>query len=312
MKFWTDLRIKVRDFFKKHKRKIYIAFIILFLVIFVNSLLEPGKEVIKRITTYEPHVSIMDDNSSVPEKLQTPIEETIDKFINYCNKKEYGNAYDLLTEECKEVAYSTIDDFKKYVNVRFPNKKLYAIQNYSNLNKKYIYQIKIFDDYLASGLTNQEYSYYDEKITVVEENNEIKLSIGKFIEKVDIKNVAEDDYLKIDIKYKILNYDTETYHVKITNRSEYTAVIADNTVGFGEIILDLGKEYRNREDNYLSNIILSPGEVQEYDLTFPKFYDDGDTSQNLVFNAIRIIRNYDGDSLKEENSITKYSIKMKV
>lgn len=304
----TDVLIKLRNFFKKYKKRIYAILIILGVVILINSLLEPTKKEIKRITTYEPHVSVMDENNSVPEKLRTPIEENIDAFINYCNAKEYEKAYEMLSDSCKEIAYPKLEDFKKYVNRIFTSKKLYAIQDYSNLNDKYIYQVKIFDNYLASGLTNQEFNFYDEKITITEENNEVKLSIGKYIEKVDIKNVAEDDYLKIDIKYKVVNYDTETYHVKISNRSQYEAILADNSVGFEEIVLDLGQEYRNRTDNYLDDVILQPGESKEYDFVFPKFYDDGDKSQNIIFNAIRII---DKDNQKID-TVTKYSIKMKV
>ena len=39
---------------------------------------------------------------------------------------------------------------------------------------------------------------------------------------------------------------------------------------------------------YHTPVVLEPGETKEYDFSFPKFYDDGDTSQNIVFNAIRI------------------------
>ena len=166
MKFWTDFRIKFRNFFKKHKNKIYIALIIFVVVNIVNQYLGRIEEVHERITTYEPHISVMNDSSSVPKKLQTPIEKTIDDFVTYCNNKDYESAYNLLSSGCKSDGYPTIDDFKTYVNLKFPNKKLYAIQDYSNLNGKYIYQVKIFDDILASGLTGTQYSYYDERIAI--------------------------------------------------------------------------------------------------------------------------------------------------
>lgn len=317
MRTFTNLRIKIRNFFKKNKIIIFIVIGIWALLFILNKYLANINIEKVPITTYDPHVSVMDSTSSVPKKLQDPISNIIDEFIGYCNNKEYDKAYNLLSEECKNNEYSNIKDFEKYVNRRFPNKKLYCIQDYSNLNGKYIYQVKIYDDFLSTGLTDSEYKYYDEKITVEKDsNNELKLSVGKYIETTDIKSVAEDDYLKIDIKNKTVKYDSEVYHLKITNRSEYTVVIADNNIEAEEIVISLGSEYRNRAEAYLDPVILQPGESKEYDFTFTKFYDDGDTSQYMIFNAIRVMENYTGsaETAEEEieNAKTKYSLKIKI
>ena len=122
--------------------------------------------------------------------------------------------------------------------------------------------------------------------------------------------------MKIDIKNKTVKYDSEVYHLKITNRSEYTVVIADNNIEAEEIVISLGSEYRNRAEAYLDPVILQPGESKEYDFTFTKFYDDGDTSQYMIFNAIRVMENYTGsaETAEEEieNAKTKYSLKIKI
>ena len=317
MRTFTNLRIKIRNFFKKNKIIIMIAIGIWVLLFILNKYFENIKIEKVPLTTYDPHVSVMDSTSSVPKELQDPISNIIDEFITYCNNKEYDKAYNLLSEECRNNEYKNIADFKKYVNRRFPNKKLYCIQDYSNLNGKYIYQVKIYDDFLSTGLTDSEYKYYDEKITIEKDsNNELKLSVGKYIETTDVKSVAEDDYVKIDIKNKTVKYDSEVYHVKITNRSEYTVVIADNNIDAEEIVISLGSEYRNRAEAYLDPVILQPGESKEYDFTFTKFYDDGDTSQYMIFNAIRVMENYTGsaETAEEEieNAKTKYSLKIKI
>lgn len=318
MRFFTNLRIKIRNFFKKYKTIIFIVIVVWVLLKMINNYLKNIEPIHIPLTTYDPHVSVMDDTSTVPKLLQQPISDILDKFITYCNNKEYENAYSLLSEECKKDAYSNdIEQFKLYVNRMFPSKKIYSIQDYSNVDGKYIYQVKIFDDFLATGLTDSEYKFYDEKITIVQdENKELKLLIGKFIEKTDVKSVAEDDYVKIDIKTKTVKYDEEIYHVKITNRSEYTVVIADNNTGFEEIAISLGSEYRYRNDTYLENVVLQPGESKEYDFRFTKFYDDGDTSQYMIFNAIRVMENYTGLSENAEQEIenakTKYSLKIKI
>ena len=317
MRYFTNLRIKIIKFFKKYKKLIFLLLVIYIIIFLINKYLGSIQEIKVPITTYEPHVSIMDSTSSVPSKLQEPIEEILENFITYCNNKDYENAYNLLSDECKKAVYPDVNSFKNYVDIHFKTKKLYSIQDYSNVDKLYIYQVKLYDDFLATGLTDSEFKYYDEKITIVtDENNDLKLLVGKFIEKKDIKNVAEDDYLKIDIRTKLVNYDSETYHVRITNRSEYTIVLADNNAGVEEIVISLGLEYRSRDDSQIEKVILQPGESKEYDFTFTKFYDDGDTSQYMIFNAIRVMENYTGsaETAEEEieNAKTKYILKIKI
>ena len=57
-----------------------------------------------------------------------------------------------------------ISNFMKYVSTKMPTKKKYAIQDYSNDGNMYIYQIKYTDDLLATGLTNRDYTYTEEKM----------------------------------------------------------------------------------------------------------------------------------------------------
>ena len=37
--------------------------------------------------------------------------ELIDEFVKYCNNKDLNSAYEMLSEECKEEMFPTIDDF---------------------------------------------------------------------------------------------------------------------------------------------------------------------------------------------------------
>ena len=112
-----------------------------------------------------------------------------------------------------------------------------------------------------------------------------------------------------------MTYDSEIYTIKITNRSDYVVVLADGEVDAEEVLLDLGGEYRS-QINAITDMILYSGQSKTYDIEFTKFYDDGDTSQALVFNAIRVLDSYNGQlSATEEaleNAIKKYSLKIKV
>ena len=314
---FTNFRLKMNQFFRKNKRILLIIAIIWVIVYAINYYLKHRTVEIEPSVTATPHVSVMDSESEVPKKYQEKVETLVDQFIGYCNNKDYENGFALLREDCREEMFGDIETFQQYVDQRFPNKKLYSIQNYSNYGGMYIYQVKIFDDYLANGLTNTVYQYGEEKFALVpNDKGELELSVGNFIKKEDIKNIAEDKYLKIDIKDKIIKYEFEEYHVKITNRSEYTAVLLNNHSSVSEeIVLELENDIREIED-FSSEVVLLPGQSKEYTFQFNKFYDEENEAKTLVFDAIRILEEYSGKASNEavelEQAIAKYSLKVPI
>ena len=53
----------------------------------------------------------------------------------------------MLTEDCKSYLYSnSVGQFKNYVDEIYNTKKIYNIQNYSNTDDAYIYNIRILDE----------------------------------------------------------------------------------------------------------------------------------------------------------------------
>ena len=116
MKFWLDFRLKVRKFFREHKRVIIIIVIIWGLIIAINYFLKGKQEPVKPITTYDPHSPVMDETDKVPDEYKEPINNLIDNYVNYCNNKEYENAYNLLSNEFKSKYCNTLDGFKSYVD----------------------------------------------------------------------------------------------------------------------------------------------------------------------------------------------------
>ena len=72
-------------------------------------------------------------------------------------------------------------------------------QNYSNSGGYYIYNIKIIDDIITTGLTNQEYAYYEEKLTIKQNGDKLQLCVNNYIQNTEPKKVAEDDNVKINL-----------------------------------------------------------------------------------------------------------------
>ena len=302
---WLNVRLKLRHFFQKYKKIILVIVIIWTVIIAINYLLgwflakqEEGQEE-KPTTTYEPNQPVM-GNDEVPKKVQEPISQLIDTYINYCNSKEYQKAYDLLSQDCKNALYPTLDDFKKY------------IQNYSNVDKTYIYNVRILDDIMATGLTGEDYLYYEEKFAIKQIDNNLQLSIRGYIGKEDINKGAEDDNIKVYVKSRDVYYDKEVYTVQIQSKVNQTMVIQDQSNNT-EVQLNIGDQYRNMETDF-GTIVMDPLGTQTYKMKFTKFFDDGRTSSSLRLTDIRIYNQYTGqESDKQEGNLVKeYGIEVSI
>lgn len=310
---YTDLRLKIRDFFKRNKSRITIILIIWAVIIIINLILKSIKEPKIPSTSYTPHIAIM-DSSEVPVKQQEQIEQLIEEYIGYCNNKEYENAYNLLSNECKSALYPNLEEFKKYVDNVFNEKKTYSIQNYSNVDDTYIYEVSIFEDILATGLTGKkEFSEYVEKIVIKNDNGNLSLSIREYIGDVENYQVYEDEYLKVEVQGFEQSYETQTYKVKLTNRTEYKIVLANKTEK-NEIMLELNNENRNMQNISDNGIMLLPYASKEIEMEFVKFFDEEDEPISIIFNAVRVLKSYSGlESKRQEeldNAVKLYSLKI--
>ena len=307
-----DLRIKVRNFFKKNSKLIIVFIVVIMIITIVNKILTFNKKPSELSTTYTPNISVLDSSSEVPKKVSDSFEDFIEQYVIYCNIGDYVKAYNLISDDCKKNYFGNdYDNFVDYVSQKFGSKKRYAIQNYSNYDGKYIYNVKLFNDFLATGLTNEAYRYQEEKMTVsYDENKNIVFSIGNYIDEREVQYMASNEYMKVDVTNVIVKYGFVVYKVKLTNRSDYTIVIQDGNVDSAEISLDVEGEYRPCTEN--DEIILAPGETKIVNLSFTKFFDTNTKINGIVLNAVRVIENYTGNpetaSQEIENALDKFSM----
>lgn len=320
---FTELRLRFRHWVRKYRKVIFVVFVIWGLVFLINLYMRNRKIEPVPTTTKEPHTAVIDQTSSTPKSIQTPIEDMLKEYIGYCNEGNYQKAFNMLSEDCRSYEFDNdVEKFMLHVLVKMPTPKKYSIQNYSNTtygNKKiYIYEVKYTDDLLATGLTNTTYAYTSEKFTFYEDDNDqLQMNAGDYIYHSDIKSISENEYLKVDVVDKVVNYSIEQYEIKFTNRSNYTIVIADG-VETDEVVLSLPAETRKRSET--GDIVLAPQEAITLNFTFPKFVDDGDVSQAIVFSSIRVMEKYSGTEDIDEatiqseidNAISKFSMEVKV
>lgn len=299
---FRDLKVKLINFWKRNKRKLLVIFFIWLIVIVINTALKNRPEKVEApITTYTPEKSVMDENKTVPKEKQQAINDIVDRYFNYCNNKQYEEAYNMIADTCKKTDYTSLEIFKEYVDYVFGDKKkIYNLQSYSIVDNKYVYNIRILDDILATGTSepfyyNGEYYdgyyYYEEKITLIDENGEMKLLIGQTIEQQDTNILAEDDYIKVKVSNKVTDYDSEKYTVQIDNKTNKYIVIYDGSQN-NEIIMDYdGLEAKPL--NQTASIVIAPNSFVVREIRFSKYYDDGRKASTLKFGAIRVLNEYD-------------------
>lgn len=316
---FTGFRLKIIHWFRKYKNVIFIVVVAWGIIFIINKFLSDYTPTELPSTTRNTSVSVLDESVSAPSKVQQTAEAMIKEYVGYCNEGNYQKAFNMLSEDCQKYAfYDDLEEFAKYILVKIPNPREYSIQNYSNYGDYYIYEVKYIDDILSTGLTGQDYTYSTEKI-VFSKNSKggYNMATGNFVKHDDINSVAENEYLKIDVKERTVKYSIETYKVKFTNRTDSTVVIQDN-IENSEINLVLSGEYRE-VDNPDTRIILEPGGQQDATLVFSKFADDGDDSIGILFSSIRVIENYKGENGTEEerkaeidNALAKFSMQISV
>ena len=103
--------------------------------------------------------------------------DTIYKFVDYCNKQEIEKAYNLITEECKQQMYPTLDAFKNayYGDVFNGKQRTCTIENWVGD----IYKVRMGEDILSTG---KDTGYAKEDyITIKKVDNEYKLNINNYI-----------------------------------------------------------------------------------------------------------------------------------
>ncbi len=300
------LRLKIQDFFRKNKFRIFILIIVLSVIITVNKYLGKMKEIEPPKTNYQPHTAVITGDEIKSIKTKNTLEEKINGYMDACGNKDYQTAYDMLSDECKEICFKkNISFFKEYIDSIYDKNKVYSIQDYSNKNNVYVYKVTISEDILASGLNNGDSEVkYEEKIVVTKDGDDYKLAIRGFINAKDLEIVSENSDMKIFIKKIVTYYDTVTYTVEVKNNSESIIMLQKDGEG-SSVLLSLDGDLRKTKlDNYGNNdIVIYQGNTKSFDLTFSKYFDEDRNITELIFNRVRLLKEYTGvQSLWEKES----------
>lgn len=223
----------------------------------------------------------------------------IDEFIKYCNSGKVEEAYNLLTDECKEEVFPDLNSFRnKYYNKVFNTNKTYNVQNWMDNT----YKLKLTEDALTTGKVGSNSSNLQEYVTVVKKGSEYKLNINNYIGRTDLDKTTTTKGITINVVNKETYMDYSVYTVKIQNHTGNTILLDNGEQTDSIYLLDENdvKEYVNTGEIVYNNLRLLAGETKTYNFKFSNSYSNTRQMKYLVFK--NVIMDYD-----EYNAITNKS-----
>lgn len=286
-------------YFNQNKRKIIIgvaviAFLIILLTI-INSAIKQNrqKENIDpndyAVTDLEkPDESIISD-VNLSEETAKINSEIIKSFVEACNNKNYEQAYNLLSAECKEVEYPTLQDFQNdYIKHIMENSVSYQLELWTVYDGYITYRVTFYEgNLLQNGGIPPEENYVD-YITLLQEENEIKLNINKFVKREEINKSAKDRDIEIIINARNVYMDYEIYNITFKNYSEKSILINDGQDSNNMFITDQnGNQYISYINEIpLASLGLKPGFQKLLNVKFAKAYNTYREVKYITFQNI--------------------------
>ena len=317
--------IRGAEWYIKHKEKIEYAIVFIVVLVLINIIvvffamrnnsnndnnvlntgIDADNQVISKPIENFNSISVQTDESVVTgDKLtdgQIDSINNIENFVSYCNNGEIKQAYSLLSGECKEELYPTIENFTElYYNKVFNGeKKNVSIENWSNN----IYKVEIAGDFLSTGKYDEN-DIQEDYMEIVAEEESYKLNINGFLGKETLDNKATSKHDITITAVEVSTYmDYQTYTFNIKNSSE-NAILLDDRSNISSMYLEdeNGMKYSSYTHELSdSQLKVLPQTEKNITIKYYNKFTTGREMKKIVFS--RLILNYDANSPRNYGSI---------
>ena len=241
---------------------------------------------------YKPNETVISGgNVSQPE--QEKNEKVINEFVQACNQKDIKKAYNLLTIECKDELYPTINIFKtNYVDKKFNIPRQHSMQSWY-ADRVTTYKVVLTEDMLATGKV-QTANSLEEYITIVNTKEGAKLNINNYIERRGFNESQNNrNGVTIQVKSKDVYKDYEIYTIQVKNQTQNKVLLSDrNATNSVYIQSKSGGQYRGLTYELSeADLLVNPGNSKQIKIKFNKVYNPSTIMTNMTIN--NIILNYE-------------------
>ena len=249
---------------------------------------------------YTSNKSVVKGTTIQKSKLEH-VQDLLDEFYDNCNNKNLQDAYNLLTDECKELVYPTLESFQKnyYNNMFEGTTKIYSFENWHDDT----YYITIKDDILSTGKTNTSDNIKNDYITVVDDKLNIKSYVGRT--GIDKKNNSKNITINVVSKDTFMDY--EIYNLTIKNDSDNTICLTSAELSKDVYIQDKNDVKYGVVNNEIvdSQMYIKPGSTRSLNFKFYSTYVSDKKIKKLVFKSL----NLDSDN-KDDKNLYEYTINL--
>ena len=313
-----NLLVDLNRYFSKYKYAIgFIVLVVILFLLVTRQYDKMGRKVgdsrnttISESVSNEISVNQVSNNTDITKvedvsKYIKTEKDMINAFYMLCNDNKLDLAYEMLTDDCKQVLYPNLEDFKNnYYNVIFKTNKDIEIISFKNNT----YRVNFNEEAITMG--NAGSKGLTDYVTVTKDN---KINISGFIRKEQINVNTTKQYFSAQITEKQVFVDYEVLSFSIKNNIKADIYINDAS-GSGLYITDSnGKAYYVDSGEYNDYDYYIPAETQKsLTIRFKKQYDDSTTTASINFNNIKIENQkyYEKNNNQQIEKMTSYPDKI--
>lgn len=293
-------------FYNQNKLEFWIMVIIIAFILFILQVLNGfAREDNRKRASQTNTANVSEAEKRNNEKVSEPIIEgnslnnnqknnnvdILDKFFNYCKINDFENAYNLLSTNCKKACFKNLDEFKeKYIKNKFSNNQKYDYELWSSRGY-IIYRIKIYEDMLSTGVASND--YIEDYFTIIQENNETKLNIGGYINRVNINKTKTQNNINITVNYVDLYNGEYIYSVSIDNKSNNNIILDTRENATSTYIENsYGIQFPALlYENFANELQVKNGEEKNLNIKFNIDYRNDIKIESLVFSEVVLDNN---------------------
>ena len=240
---------------------------------------------------YQPKDAVI-TGGQISQKDYEQENTVIEKFVEFCNEQNSTEAYNMLTDECKEKLYPTLQDFEeKYYKVIFGEKREYTLQGWITERDYNTYKIRYTDDFMETGSYEQT-DKYEDYITIVTDGENKKININGYVKLEEVNKKTKTDELEIEVLTAdtYMNYVVYTINVKNLTNQDILLDSIDNNNNI-KLIGTNNVNYKLDTTNLkMLNLKISANGEKEVILTFRKTHGSGVKGSKIQFT--NVITNY--------------------
>lgn len=303
------IRVKISGFIKRNKEKIQdllTKLIMVAIVIFIATIMIRAfrsnnmKDAEETEEVYRPTETVIKGSNVSKEQYEID-SNIVNNFLNYCNNGQIEEAYALLTDDCKNELYPTLEDFQKYYyNAIFEKNREFNLQSWISTKNYTVYKVRYTDNLMVTGKYNED-DIYQDYITLNKKANIERISIGKLVA-CEYKNIiVKTTEIEASVLKKKIYISDEEYEIKIKNNTNKTMLLSKS--------INLVDRYGTTYGAYTNlifdrNLILNPGETKTLNIKFKKGLSSNNKSSKISFSNINI--------QNEENQTDKIDMTIKL